>query len=318
MTASPVSPASLESLEQPDAAGSSVTVLGLGPMGRALAGAFVAAGHRTTVWNRTPGRERELVERGARPAATAAEAVAASELTVVCVVNYRAVEAVLNAERVAEALKGRTVVNLSNDTPQRARELAAWAGERGIDYLDGAIMTPIATIGTPDGVFLYSGPEALYRRHLPTLAALGAGGHTHLGEAVGLAAAYDLALLDIFWSAMAGYAHAVAIAGAEGIGARELAPFAEGIATILPPIFRGLAAELEEGSYSHDDNPLTSAASSTAHIVSVSESHGIDAGVMRAVEGLLRRAIGLGHGEDGFARVAELLARGARGARPVG
>ncbi|RMI36988.1 NAD(P)-dependent oxidoreductase [Streptomyces triticirhizae] len=312
MTASPESP---ESPEQPEAGRSSVTVLGLGPMGRALAGAFVAAGHRTTVWNRTPGRERELVERGALAAASAAEAVAASELTVICVVNYRAVEAVLGAEGVAETLKGRVVVNLSNDTPQRARELAAWAGERGVDYLDGAIMTPTTTIGTPDGVFLYSGPEAHFRRHLPTLEALGAGGHTHLGEAVGLAAAYDLALLDIFWSAMAGYAHALAIAGAEGIGARELAPFAEGIAAILPPIFQGLAAEVDEGSYSHDDNPLTSTASSTAHIVSVSESHGIDAGLMHAVQGLVGRAIGLGHGEDGFARVAELLARGAR---PVG
>lgn len=43
---------------------SAVTVLGLGPMGRALAGAFLDAGLRTTVWNRTPGRDGELIERG--------------------------------------------------------------------------------------------------------------------------------------------------------------------------------------------------------------------------------------------------------------
>ncbi len=42
----------------------SVTVVGLGPMGRALAGAFLAAGVRTTVWNRTPGRDTELVAEG--------------------------------------------------------------------------------------------------------------------------------------------------------------------------------------------------------------------------------------------------------------
>ncbi|MER6985206.1 NAD(P)-binding domain-containing protein, partial [Streptomyces carpinensis] len=33
-----------------------VSVLGLGPMGTALASAFLAAGHPLTVWNRTPGR----------------------------------------------------------------------------------------------------------------------------------------------------------------------------------------------------------------------------------------------------------------------
>lgn len=46
-----------------------------------------------------------------------------------------------------------------------------------------------------------------------------------------------------------------------------------------------------------------------AHIVQASESHGIDAGVMRAAEGQARRVIGLGHGTDGFIRVAELLGR---------
>ncbi|MGI5170019.1 NAD(P)-dependent oxidoreductase [Spirillospora sp. CA-253888] len=291
---------------------SSVTVIGLGPMGRALAGAFVAAGLRTTVWNRTPGRDRELVERGALRAGSAAEAVAASDLTVVCVVNYDASDAVLRADAVTTALKGRTVVNLTADTPGRARDTAAWAAEHGVRYLDGAIMTPVPTIGTPDAVFIHSGPEDLYREHRPVLEALG-GTHSHLGEDIGRAAAHDIALLDIFWTAMAGYAHALAVAKAEGISARELAPFAQGIGAILPPIFEATAAEVDAGNFSGEDNPITSAASSMAHIIHTSEEHGIDAGVMRAAEGLARRVIGRGHGTDGFIRVTELLGETATG-----
>ncbi|GAB2869928.1 NAD(P)-binding domain-containing protein [Streptomyces deserti] len=285
-----------------------VTVLGLGPMGRALAGAFLDAGLRTTVWNRTPGRDRELLDRGAVGARSAAEAVAASEVVVVCVVNYDAVDAVLRPDEVAAALKGRTVVNLTADTPARARDTAAWAAAHGVRYLDGAIMTPTTTIGTADAVFLYSGPEDLYGEVRPVRDALG-GTHTHLGEEIGRAAAYDIALLDIFWTAMAGYAHALAVARAEGVTARELAPFAQGIGAILPPIFAETAQEADAGTFSGEDNPITSAVSSMAHIVDVSESHGIDAGVMRAAEGLARRTIGLGHGTDGFIRVAEVLGR---------
>jgi 3-hydroxyisobutyrate dehydrogenase-like beta-hydroxyacid dehydrogenase len=203
-----------------------VTVLGLGPMGRALAGAFVDAGLATTVWNRTPGRDRELVERGAVGASTPELAVAASDLIVVCVVDYDAADAILRRDAVADALKGRTVVNLTADTPGRARDLAAWAERHGVAYLDGAIMTPTATIGTDAAVFIYSGPEELHRRHSDALRALG-GTHTHLGEDIGRAAAYDLALLDIFWTAMSGYAHALALAKDEGVTARELAPFAQ-------------------------------------------------------------------------------------------
>ncbi|MGC2999263.1 NAD(P)-dependent oxidoreductase [Streptomyces sp. G35A] len=287
---------------------SAVTVLGLGPMGRALAGAFVDAGLRTTVWNRTPGRDRDLVERGAVGAPSAAEAVAASEVVVVCVVNYDAVDAVLRRDDVAAALKGRTVVNLTADTPDRARATAGWAAGHGIRYLDGAIMTPTTTIGTPGAVFLHSGPADLYEDVRPVLAALG-GSHTHLGGDTGRAAAYDIALLDIFWTAMAGYAHALAVARAEGVTARELAPFARGIGAILPPVFEETAAEADAGTYSGEGNPITSAVSSMAHIVEVSEAHGIDAGVMRAAEGMARRVIGLGHGADGFVRVAEVIGR---------
>jgi 3-hydroxyisobutyrate dehydrogenase-like beta-hydroxyacid dehydrogenase len=229
-------------------------------------------------------------------------------LTVVCVVNYDAADAILRRDPVTDALKGRTVVNLSADTPDRARDTAAWAGEHGIRYLDGAIMTPTTTIGTPEAVFLHSGPEELYREHRPILDALG-GTHTHLGDEIGRAAAYDIALLDIFWTAMAGYVHALAIAKAEGVTARELAPFAKGIGAILPPIFEHSAEEMDGGSFSGEGNPLTSAASSMAHIVQASEAHGIDAGVMRAAEGLARRTIGLGHGGDGFTRIAEVLGR---------
>lgn len=285
---------------------SAVTVLGLGPMGRSLASAFLAAGVRTTVWNRTPGRDRELAERGAVSTLTAEEAVAASELVVVCVVDYDAADAILRREAVTDALKGRTLVNLCADTPDRARDTAAWADRHGIAYLDGAIMTPTPTIGTPAAVFIYSGPAHLHRRHTAVLEHLG-GTHTHLGEDIARAAAYDVALLDIFWTAMAGYAHALALAKAEGITARELAPFAQGIGAILPPIFEATAGRVDDGTFVGENNPLTSTASSMAHIVATAEAHGIDSAVIRAAEGQVRRAIGLGHGDDGYTRVSTLL-----------
>ncbi|MCO5993600.1 NAD(P)-dependent oxidoreductase [Actinoallomurus rhizosphaericola] len=285
---------------------SAVTVLGLGPMGRALAGAFLDAGLRTTVWNRTAGRDRELTGRGAVGAPSPEAAVAASGLTVICVVNYDAADAVLRQDAVTAALKERTVVNLTADTPDRARDTAAWAAEHGIGYLDGAIMTPATTIGTPAAAFIHSGPEELYREHGPALEALG-GTHTHLGEEIGRAAAYDIALLDIFWTTMAGYAHALAVARAEGVSAGELAPFATGISAFLPSIFERFAQDVDGGSFSGEINPITSAASSIAHIVHTSEAHGIEAGVMRTVQDLTRRVIDQGHGTDGFMRITELM-----------
>ncbi|MBI0298693.1 DUF4162 domain-containing protein [Streptomyces sp. PRKS01-29] len=61
---------------------------------------------------------------------------------------------------------------------------------------------------------------------------------------------------------MAGCAHVLAVARAEGVGARELAPFAKGIGAILPPLFEETAEEMDRGGFSGEGNPITSAVSS--------------------------------------------------------
>ncbi|CAG7627979.1 NAD(P)-dependent oxidoreductase [Paenibacillus allorhizosphaerae] len=281
-----------------------VTVLGMGPMGRALAGAFLKNGHPTTVWNRTPGKADRLAAQGAVNAATAAEAAAASPLVIVCVLDYNAVQTIL--ESAGAALKGRTVVCLTADTPERAREAAAWAAARGVDYLDGAIMTPTVTIGSPAAVVLYSGPEAVFEAHRGTLASIG-GTATHLGTDPGRAAAYDIALLDLFWTTMSGYAHAVALAGAEHIAASDFAVHAQGIAAIMPAIMVDLARQVDEGRYPGDQSNLFSAAAAMDHIIHASQARGIDVNVLNAAKAFVQRAIDEGHGGDSFSRLTEML-----------
>ncbi|MGW4502823.1 NAD(P)-dependent oxidoreductase [Micromonospora sp. NPDC004336] len=285
-----------------------VTVLGLGPMGQALAGALLAAGHPTTVWNRTADRADALVSRGARRASTAAEAVRASPLTLVCVIDYTAVRAIV--EPAADALAGRTLVNLTADTPERARAMATWAAERDVDYLDGAIMTPAPTIGGPAALVLYSGAERTWRAHRDTLASLG-GTADWRGADPGRAAAHDVALLDVFWTAMHGVAHAFALARSEGIAAGDLAPYARGIAGLLPDLVDDLARRVDAGDHTADFSNVASAAAGMAHVVEAAEAHGIDSGPLRAAGAVADRAIRAGHGGDDFSRLTQVYAAGA-------
>lgn len=281
-----------------------VTVLGLGPMGQALAGAFLDAGFRTTVWNRTASKADALVARGAVHAATAAEAVAASPLTVVCVIDYAAVETIITP--VADALRGRTLVNLTADTPERARAMAAWAADHGIGYLDGSIMVPTEVIGTASAVVLYSGPQELFAEHRPVLEALG-GTPRHLGADPGRAAAHDVALLDLFWTSMAGVVHAFALASAENIAAKDLASLAKGISALLPPIIEEFAENIDAGNHPGDDSTILSAAAGMDHIIEAARARGLDASVLSAARAIAQRAIDAGHGADGYSRLAETL-----------
>ena len=101
-----------------------VSVIGLGRMGAALAEALLNADHEVTVWNRTAGKAEPLTAKGARATASAAEALTASEVTIVCLTNHAATMEALNG---VTALDGRTLVQLSTMTPEESRELALWA-----------------------------------------------------------------------------------------------------------------------------------------------------------------------------------------------
>lgn len=281
-----------------------VTALGLGNMGQALARAFLAHGHPTTVWNRSPAKGDALVAAGARRAGSVADAVADADLVVVCVVDYAAARQLL--EPAAAALHGRTVVNLTADTPDAARDLAAWAADHGVDYLDGSIMTPTITIDTPDAVLIYSGPDDLYRRHAPTLAALG-GTQRHLGADPGRAAAFDVALLDFFWTAAAGMTHAFALAKAEGIDGAELVPLAEDLAGLLQASIAEHGERLDGDRYHADVATLATIAAGLDHVVAASERRGLDASVQHAALAQMRRAIDAGHGGDDHSVLSAVL-----------
>lgn len=283
-----------------------VTVIGLGPMGQALARAFIQAGHPTTVWNRTAEKATSLVHQGATLANTVTDAVTASPLVIICVLNYDVVHKILKPA--SHLLEGRTLVNLTSDSPSRAREAAIWASKHKIDYLDGAIMTPTTTIGKPTAKILYSGKEAAYQTHQTTLADLG-GTATFLGTDPGRAAAFDVALLDLFWTSMSGYIHALAVAKSENISAKELVPHTHGIVDILPDIMTYLADQVDARNYHGEQSNIISAKAGIEHIIHSAQTHGIDVSVLSAAKEIAQKAIEEGHGNDGFSRLIEVIRR---------
>ncbi|MFI8961540.1 NAD(P)-dependent oxidoreductase [Streptomyces sp. NPDC053493] len=278
-----------------------VTVVGLGQMGAALAGAFLAAGHPTTVFNRTPDKAAPLVERGAVRAATVAEAVAASELVVVCVLDYDAVHALLGP--VAGALRGRVLVNLTSGSPEQARAAAEWAAGHGIGYLDGGIMTTPPGVGDSANMILYAGGPELLAAHRPALEVLG--DPVDLGPDAGLASLYDAGLLGLMWSVFGGWLHATALAGADGVPAAEFTAVAVRWLRTVSWFLTTYAGQIDAGEYPGDDATIDVQVASIAHLLHAGEERGIDNRLPRLHLELMREAVEAGHGGDSYARIIE-------------
>ncbi|WP_225803262.1 NAD(P)-dependent oxidoreductase [Streptomyces sp. NK15101] len=278
-----------------------VTVIGLGQMGAALAGAFLDAGHPTTVFNRTPDKAAPLVARGAVHATTVAEAVGASGLVVVCVLDYPAARALLAP--VAGALRGRVLVNLTSGSPEQARAEAEWAAGHGAGYLDGGIMTTPPGVGDSSSMILYSGGPGLLAEHRATLEVLG--DPVDLGADAGLASLYDAGLLGLMWSVFGGWLHATALAGADGVPAKEFTAVSVRWLRTVSWFLTTYADQIDAGEYPGDDATIDVQVASIGHLLHAGEERGVDGRLPRLHLELMREAVAAGHGGDSYARIIE-------------
>lgn len=280
---------------------SPVTMLGLGTVGIPIAEAFLAAGHPTTVWNRSPSKADAVVAKGARRAATVVDAVSASPLVVVCVSNYDAANELLASA--GGALAGRVLVNLTTGTPAEARDMAAWAAAHGADYLDGAIMAVPQTIGLPQAVLLYSGSTPAFQAHDLALGSLGTS--RYLGADPATAALYDIGLLDAMYAMYAGFFHSVALVGTAKIDAVPFTSVLVGWLTAILDLLPGFAAEIDTGAYPNRVSGLELNRDAVANVRQVSQDQGMTVDVLGAFQALMDQRVRNGHGTDSLSSVIE-------------
>lgn len=122
----------------PLAPGDTVGFIGLGTMGAPIAANIARAGFRLRVHTRTPAKAAALLEAGATPAGTAAEAARGARALCLCLPDGPDVEAVLFGEGgAASALAaGSLVIDFSTIAPDIAARLAARLATEGVSMLD--------------------------------------------------------------------------------------------------------------------------------------------------------------------------------------
>jgi 3-hydroxyisobutyrate dehydrogenase-like beta-hydroxyacid dehydrogenase len=289
------------------AGGPAVSILGTGMLGTALARALLRAGHRVTVWNRTPGKADALVADGATARRTPVEAVAAGQMVITSVSTYDDVQAVLTpASDGLDGLAGRTLVNLSSGTPDQARSLAAWATEQGAAYLDGAAMSGTRLVGRPDALFLYSGDPDAFAASEAALASLGR--PAYLGADPGAASVHDTALLMMNMGVLSGFYQAVALVGAAGVEAPAFAATATDYLPYATGLLADHARQIHEGRYTGDDGTLDVYVVAMGHVVDASRRLGVGIDIPATIKSLLEQGVAAGFGDDGLARLADVVA----------
>src|SRR4051794_18284121 len=125
-----------------------VGFVGLGGMGLAIASNLLKAGFGLRVYNRTAEKARPLLEQGATPARSPAEAAEPGGVVVTMVSDDRAVEDVtLGPDGFLGRLGDGVHLSMSTIAPHTARRLADLHRERGARYVASPVFGKPAGAG---------------------------------------------------------------------------------------------------------------------------------------------------------------------------
>jgi 3-hydroxyisobutyrate dehydrogenase len=171
-----------------------IAFLGLGVMGYPMAGHLARAGHRLTVYNRSPAKATKWVgQHGGRSAASPAAAAAGAELVLMCVGNDDDVRAVAQGPdgALGAMTRGAVLVDHTTASAEVAREVHAAAARAGVGFLDAPVSGGQAgaengklTIMVGGDPAVYAGAEGVLAHYARAVTLMGGPGSGQLTKMV--------------------------------------------------------------------------------------------------------------------------------------
>lgn len=191
-----------------------LAVLGLGNMGSALAHCLLKAGYNVSVWNRTQSKSKALGEAGAQVCASPDEAIAASDIAIICIKSHE--DTVELVAGLSVSLAGKTICDMSTGDTSDADALVSLLGERRAEYMLGMINAYPSGIGGKDTTILTVGSSGTWDRYGDVIKVLG-GKSANVGETPSALAALFAGLFTVRQGFMFGMIYGALVCQKAGI-----------------------------------------------------------------------------------------------------
>jgi 3-hydroxyisobutyrate dehydrogenase-like beta-hydroxyacid dehydrogenase len=275
-----------------------VAVLGMGRMGRALAGRLIEGGHKVAVWNRSQGKAGEVVSQGAREALSVADAVAGVEVAVTMLTNDDAVRSVALGELRSSIGADTIYVDCSTVSPTLSGELAETFGER---FLAIPVVGSPAAVHAGQAAFLAGGNPRTVDRLRPILSSLSDTVRRY--DTAPLATTAKLTNNLLLLSQVVALAESFAVGRSGGLSDDQLRDLLRNGPLVAPGLknrFEGVLTGSQEGWWT-----AALGAKDAGLAIDIARGTGADLPAAQAIQRLYQKAAESGNGDD-IADVTEL------------
>lgn len=283
--------------------------IGLGHMGKALAGNLLKAGHRLTVWNRSPEAAEELRAQGAAVAREPAEAFA-GEVAISMLADDAATRAViLDSGALVAARPGLVHLGMATLSTDFVGELLERHRHHGIAYVAAPVFgrPDVAAAGQLN--ILAAGPAEAVARVQPLLDVLG-GRTWPLGEDPLHAAAVKIAGNFMIASAIEAMGESAALAQGFGVEPGRLLEILTGT-LFACPVYRNYGGMIAERRYEPAAFRLRLGLKDVGLALSAGQSRQVPLPFASVLRDNLLEAMAHGEGERDWTALADVARRRA-------
>jgi 3-hydroxyisobutyrate dehydrogenase len=228
----------------------SLAVLGLGTMGRAMAGCALRAGIPTVVWNRDVEVARPFADRGARVALTPTDAVQEIDVVITMVTDAQAVLSIaVDLGMLAALGTGAVWAQMSTIGVEATEAIASTVGQRRPDvlFLDAPVSGSKVPAEQGRLTIFASGPEEARQTVEPIFAAIGE--RTVWVGPTGTGSRMKLVNNTLLAFGAEGVANSLALASRLGLEVRDVIDAFDG-GPLMSPWDAGKFRRIEAGDYS--------------------------------------------------------------------
>jgi len=283
--------------------------IGLGNMGKAIAGNLIKGGHKLTVWNRSPGPAQELAKLGAAAASSPAEAFA-NDIVISMLADDKALRGSLIDNGVlAGARQDVLHINMATISVALAEELTELHAKLGQGYVAAPVF------GRPDAAeaaklnVVVAGPRQLVDRAQPLFDLVGQK-TWHMGDEPRRANAAKLAGNFMIGAAIEAMAEATTLAAGYGVPAADLLDLLTNT-LFASPVYKGYGGMIAADRYQPAAFKLSLGLKDLRLALAAGDQANVPLPMASLVRDNLLAAVANGEGDLDFAALARVAQRQA-------
>lgn len=281
-----------------------IAIVGIGLLGRAVAERLHESGHAVTVYNRTVSKTEPLRAHGITVAATAAEAVASTDSTLLFLTDAAAIRSVLFPPVSPVDLRGRTIIQMGTISSEESRVFQRSVSDGGGDYFEAPVLGSLAEAKAGTLIIMGGGTADQLRRWEPVFSSLTPA--PSLIGPVGQAAALKLALNHLIAAELSAFALSLSLIQRAGISVDQFMVILKSSA-LFAPAFEKKLPRLLTRRYDNPNFPTSHLLKDVNLFADEARHQGLNVAGLAGVRAILEQAIHEGHRDEDYSALFESI-----------